>query len=547
MGLDMKMEAVLARMDREIAALEDKRDKILTKKDAYPENSDKAMRQVKKLNLVLQDLVGMQREKEEVFRADAFPEEYLPYMAAYHGCVHALKEFVSTMSPMTSSYLEFGDPATGNTPLHAACARGHVECAKLLIAVGASVDARNKVGFTPLHCACANGQVEIVTLLLAVPFFDPYGRDHRQQSALHVARTACLDHDSWARFKECARLLEERCCVFRGWAFENMHASGVSKLFSSQWKLRYVVILRTEATSSTLEMSLFSARERARCPPVPTSTLLYSLGYPIRTTASEKKKTREFSFSFQARRDPSSPMFSADFAAVSADGFAAWTDFFDVYSNLSTVDDVLLLRDPIEDHDDDESDEEMKPSGKTLYHMGHSHQSHSPSAPRLSSPVAMPPSAPSLALSPSAQVAFEVGHDGFRDLKKGGKSVEDDTSNEGMKKPSSDKAVSDDRKRAPSAAPERKRMPSVASSTSSTKPKLLQTLFASNDDAKGSESSARRRDCIVCFDGPQDAVCVPCGHNAICMDCAEHLMAQDTRPCPVCRKNIREVVRIYQG
>jgi hypothetical protein len=52
-------------------------------------------------------------------------------------------------------------------------------------------------------------------------------------------------------------------------------------------------------------------------------------------------------------------------------------------------------------------------------------------------------------------------------------------------------------------------------------------------------------ECVICFDGPQSAVCVPCGHNAICMDCAEEIL-DTTRLCPVCRQTVREVIKLYR-
>ena len=54
----------------------------------------------------------------------------------------------------------------GFTPLHHACGEGHVDCAALLIAHGASVDAPNSRDETSLHLAAAMGQVKVVRLLL---------------------------------------------------------------------------------------------------------------------------------------------------------------------------------------------------------------------------------------------------------------------------------------------------------------------------------------------------------------------------------------------
>ncbi|RHY60204.1 hypothetical protein DYB30_007974 [Aphanomyces astaci] len=51
-------------------------------------------------------------------------------------------------------------------------------------------------------------------------------------------------------------------------------------------------------------------------------------------------------------------------------------------------------------------------------------------------------------------------------------------------------------------------------------------------------------ECVVCFDGPQNAVCVPCGHAAVCMRCADH-MKQSSLQCPVCRADVREVIQLF--
>lgn len=51
--------------------------------------------------------------------------------------------------------------------------------------------------------------------------------------------------------------------------------------------------------------------------------------------------------------------------------------------------------------------------------------------------------------------------------------------------------------------------------------------------------------CIVCFDGPIETVCVPCGHVALCLECAEVCQESDARSCPVCRQNIEQIVRMF--
>lgn len=53
----------------------------------------------------------------------------------------------------------------GNTPLHMACANGHVECVRLLISHGAKY-ANNDSGNSPMHWAVLNKHLEIVNMLV---------------------------------------------------------------------------------------------------------------------------------------------------------------------------------------------------------------------------------------------------------------------------------------------------------------------------------------------------------------------------------------------
>jgi ankyrin repeat protein len=73
------------------------------------------------------------------------------------------------------------------TPLLLACARGHVDVAKLLIANGAEVMARDYYGETPLHKAAAAGHKGVIKLLLEKGAEVNATSDHSKWTPLHKA------------------------------------------------------------------------------------------------------------------------------------------------------------------------------------------------------------------------------------------------------------------------------------------------------------------------------------------------------------------------
>lgn len=74
-------------------------------------------------------------------------------------------EVVSLLSK--GANVNVADDNGGWTPLRNVCVTGHVECAGLLIDMGADVDAVDEAGWTPLHYATKFGYVELVRLLIA--------------------------------------------------------------------------------------------------------------------------------------------------------------------------------------------------------------------------------------------------------------------------------------------------------------------------------------------------------------------------------------------
>jgi len=90
------------------------------------------------------------------------------------------------------------------SPLLTAFLQGHVECARLLLQHGASVNAQNSAdGDTPLHRAVREGHVECVKLLLEVSLLFVNAQNSADgDTPLH--RAVCEGH------VECVKLLLEK-------------------------------------------------------------------------------------------------------------------------------------------------------------------------------------------------------------------------------------------------------------------------------------------------------------------------------------------------
>jgi ankyrin repeat protein len=59
---------------------------------------------------------------------------------------------------------------SGDTPLHIAAQKNHVDVAQCLLACHATPEIPNILGWTPLHCAMQNGHLEVTQLLLEMKF-----------------------------------------------------------------------------------------------------------------------------------------------------------------------------------------------------------------------------------------------------------------------------------------------------------------------------------------------------------------------------------------
>ncbi|GMI86478.1 hypothetical protein like AT4G24204 [Hibiscus trionum] len=53
------------------------------------------------------------------------------------------------------------------------------------------------------------------------------------------------------------------------------------------------------------------------------------------------------------------------------------------------------------------------------------------------------------------------------------------------------------------------------------------------------------RICIICYDEQRNCFFVPCGHCATCYDCAQRIYEEENKVCPVCRRIIGKVRKLF--
>jgi ankyrin repeat protein len=109
----------------------------------------------------LRELLDADPDAAKAFSGDGFTALHLAAFMGHPGAVKLLLERGADPHAVATS------PEIGPVqPLHSAAATGRVECARLLIAAGADVNARQGGGFVPLHSAAQSGNEELSRLLL---------------------------------------------------------------------------------------------------------------------------------------------------------------------------------------------------------------------------------------------------------------------------------------------------------------------------------------------------------------------------------------------
>ena len=110
------------------------------------------------------------------------------YQAARDGDVAEVRRLIASGADLNGA----DGTVFGSTALHLAALFGHVDCVRVLVEGGASVDKRTQFGCTPLHLAAEREHCEIVTYLLEKGASVNSRDDRLGQTPLHCASSAAV-------------------------------------------------------------------------------------------------------------------------------------------------------------------------------------------------------------------------------------------------------------------------------------------------------------------------------------------------------------------
>ncbi|KAF3965497.1 hypothetical protein CMV_010311 [Castanea mollissima] len=71
-----------------------------------------------------------------------------------------------------------------------------------------------------------------------------------------------------------------------------------------------------------------------------------------------------------------------------------------------------------------------------------------------------------------------------------------------------------------------------------------------DDDSRDNSFSEEPYDaklCVICYDEQRNCFFVPCGHCATCYDCAQRIMEGENKVCPICRRLIHKLRRLFHS
>ncbi|CAH0479718.1 unnamed protein product [Peronospora belbahrii] len=452
-----------------------------------------------------------------------YPKDQVFWAAAYYGDAQTIRMAISRLTPETRKYLEWREPSTGRTPLLEAAARGHCKCAQYLIEAGADCNAKDLRMNTPLHLACKCAQLEMVKFLLQVRAVNPFEINQSMKTPLDLTRSRFVQEEEEEKahlYAECIKLLETKTCLYTGWLYKKTDnvlsfVSGISSLNS--WTRRFCMVLE-RGDPTVLELALFRMKDDNGVRPVcPKIVMLYNVAAGMEV-ASDPRWFSPKDFTFLVRGDQlnkchyrasstlQNPVY---FAAIDQASFNAWKVFF-AYQKQRLAD-RRHMAGTRHDNSAGLNPRSMTPASSLV---------------TLSSAIGLrEEEGICRAIRPAAQLRDEIR-------------LLTDTALLPPPLPVSAPDWDDQE--------EVESIENVAETTerrSDLEASCEQNLPVVHDGQAPAQSLIG--ECAICFDGPQSAVCVPCGHNAVCMKCAEAIQ-NSTAECPVCRAPVSTFIKLYR-
>lgn len=464
--------------------------------------------------------MGQQQSKDELL-----------YQQVNYGNVEGIKALRSE-----GAGLEWID-REGKTPLIVACMNPELlHVAKALVELGANVNYHRpgRHAGTPLHHAAKRGHEKAVKLLLTHGA-NPLLINDDCQTPLDVARAK--------GFSNVVRTIENHICLFSGWMRE-FYGPGFLEAFAPQLLSRkvWVVILPTGTRNMSKPMKLDfaiytglqDAQPRTHIPlwkanleepkpnqPDPSVIIHYSPKTRYKLAPAKENDWQQLQWFCDACKgitQAMQPAFLQNSQAPAAQATAP-PDAEDLELAMALNASVQSAISETPAYDLHSANEASASTSSSSQNSG----SHNPGAPissKASSSDWTPPEASSCGSStqglsiqnhniPSAPEINQIS-----EITPSAPPIVNEMVQDGpIQYPSIDTTRID-----------------LSSPTDSSIPKT--------DD--GNSSS-----CVVCFDAPSEAACVPCGHVAGCISCLNEIKAKKWG-CPVCRTKIEQVIKIYR-
>ncbi|KAK4582310.1 hypothetical protein RGQ29_022468 [Quercus rubra] len=68
---------------------------------------------------------------------------------------------------------------------------------------------------------------------------------------------------------------------------------------------------------------------------------------------------------------------------------------------------------------------------------------------------------------------------------------------------------------------------------------------SNNNTSTSSEDLYDGKVCVICYDEQRNCFFVPCGHCATCYACAQRIFNEENKTCPVCRRFIGKIRKLF--